>query len=81
MPNAAVKVRQAFETAKKPLTLSEIKTYTNDLERNEISMALCYLRRQRYVSRSLIENPNTGINTGRNSIWLYEYHQTKLPKE
>jgi hypothetical protein len=77
MPNAATKVRLAFETANKPLTLTELKTYTNDLERNEISMALCYLRRQRYVSRSLVEN----ANMGRKTVWLYQYHKTKQPKE
>lgn len=77
MPNAAMKVRLAFETAQKPLTLTELKTYTNDLERNEISMALCYLRRQRYVSRRLIDN----ANVGRKTVWLYEYHKTKQPKE
>lgn len=72
-----MKVRLAFETAQKPLTLTELKTYTNDLERNEISMALCYLRRQRYVSRRLIDN----ANVGRKTVWLYEYHKTKQPKE
>ena len=81
MPNAAIKVRQAFETAKKPLTSSEIKTYIDDLKPSEISMALCYLHRQRYVSRTLVKNPATGRDTGRNNIWLYEYHQTRLPKE
>lgn len=77
MPNAASKIRTAFETANKPLTLNELKTYADDLQRNEISMALCYLRRQRYVSRTRIEN----ANEGRKTVWLYQYHNTKQPKE
>lgn len=80
MPNAASKVRLAFETAQKPLTSAQLQTYVTDLKPNEISMALCYLYRQRYVSRTLIKNPATGQDTGRNNIWLYEYHKTKLPK-
>jgi hypothetical protein len=74
MSNAAVKVREVLKASETPLTLTQIKAATPDLQSNEISMALCYLRRQRYLTRELV--PNTEI--GRKSVWQYRYHPQRL---
>jgi predicted transcriptional regulator len=69
---AASQVRNVFIEAQKPMTLSEIAQIT-DLKAPQISMALCYLRRQKYLTRELIAN--TG--KGRKNIWQYEYHSNR----
>lgn len=75
--NALVKVRKAFQDSPDPLTLYELKTVT-ELTPAAISMALCHLLRQRYVSRELIKNPSL---KARKIVWLYKYHSERLPKE
>jgi len=75
--NAASKVRALFKSLKKPLTLSEINQHHKELKPTEISMALSYLRHNRYLSREQI--PNTSPK-GRKKIFIYTYHDTKLPK-
>jgi len=75
MANAAYKVREAFKKENKPLTAFQIKEVTN-LKANEVSMALCYLKKQRYVTRELI--PHVGM--GRKNVFLYTYSLEKLPK-
>ena len=67
---AATTVRNAFIGAEKPMTLSEIATKTN-LKASEISMALCHLRKNRYLSRELIAN---AAGKGRKNVWQYQYH-------
>lgn len=75
--NAVAKVKAVFKAHQTPLTLAQIKEQANDLKSNEISMALCYLMRQRYASRTQIEN---SVKKMRKSVWLYTFHETKLPK-
>ena len=74
MPNAATKLREAFTKENKPLTAFQLQTIA-DLKPNEVSMALCYLKKQRYVSRELI--PHKGM--GRKNIFIYTYSKEKLP--
>ena len=74
--NAASKVRQAFVTNNSSLTLVDIKRLCPDLLPSEISMALCYLRRQKYVSREQVKQDDTA--KGRKQIWQYTYHPQRL---
>ena len=74
MANAANKVKEVFISANKPLTLTQIKELQPSLHGSEVSMALCYLRRQRWLTREKIDNPNEG----RNTVWLYRYHPQRL---
>ena len=76
MANAATKVRKAFIDADKPMTLSEIKAVT-DLRSSEISMALCYLTKWRYLTREIIGNEGAG----RKKVWSYTYHKIAIPKD
>ena len=77
MANAANKVRQTFIDKGVSQTLQNIREANPDLKPNEISMALCYLRKARHLSRDLVES----TSKGRKQVWLYTYHQTKLPKD
>lgn len=77
MSNAAVKVRKVLRDAPSPLTLKQIKLAVPELQSNEISMALCYLMRQRYLTRDLV--PNESI--GRKSVWQYIFHEQRLDKK
>jgi len=77
MANAANKVRQTFIDKGVSQTLQNIKEANSDLKPNEISMALCYLRKARHLSRDLVES----TSKGRKLVWLYTYHHTKLPKD
>jgi predicted transcriptional regulator len=76
MANAANTVHFFLKTALKPYTLAEIKAETG-LKSNEISMALCYLRRQGYLSRKLTKNNSTG----RKQIWAYIYHSDRSAEQ
>lgn len=75
MANAVVKIRAVFDAQKKPLTLREITAQASDLLPNEVSMALCYLMRQRYVKREPIDNTTP---KSRKQVWLYTYSPTKM---
>lgn len=75
MANAVRKVRDVFRAAQCPLTLVEINQAMPDLKASQISMALCYFRRQRYVSREQVKNENT---KGRKQVWMYTFHEAKL---
>lgn len=75
--NAVAKVKAVFKAHQKPLTLAEIKEQANDLKSNEISMALCYLMRQRYATRTQIENT---VKKMRKNVWQYTYYETRLAK-
>jgi len=48
-----------------------------ELKASQISMALCYFMRQRYMTREQIKNEQS---RGRKNVWLYHYHAEKLPK-
>lgn len=77
MANAVQDIRAVFKAAEKKLTLADIKALKPELQSNQISMALCYFMRQRYVTREQIDAQNA---QGRKKIWLYSYHNEKLPQ-
>jgi hypothetical protein len=76
MANAASKVRDIFKSADGSLTLTDIRHALPELKSSQISMALCYLMRQRYMTREQIKNEQS---RGRKEVWLYKYHTQKLP--
>jgi hypothetical protein len=78
MPNASSKVRTIFKSYNPVLTLTQILEQAPDLKGSEVSMALNYLMRQRYLTRKLIPN---AVNVGRKQVWEYTYHTKRLPKE
>ena len=71
--NALVKVRAAFIQEGMPLTLATLVMKT-ELKSPEVSMALCHLRKQRYVTRELIANHGKG----RKNVWSYYYHPDRI---
>jgi len=72
--NALVKVRAVFLSEDMPFTLAVLAQKTN-LKAPEVSMALCHLRKQRYVTRRLIANHS---GKGRKSVWAYYYHPLRV---
>jgi hypothetical protein len=77
MANAAVRVRDVFKAAQQSLTLADINNALPDLKPSQVSMALCYFRRQRYLTREQIQSDKS---KGRKQVWLYTFHDVKLPK-
>ncbi len=73
--NAVAKIRVLFQSTVGPLTLKDIRDKIPDLKSSEISMALCYFLRQRYVTRAKVENKSP---KERKQIWEYTYSDTKL---
>jgi hypothetical protein len=57
--------------------LANIKAQLPELETSSISMTLCYFMKQRYATREL--TPNI-VEKQRKKIWLYTYHDKRLPK-
>lgn len=78
MANASVKVRKVFQDFSPVLTLSQIREHLPELKSSEVSMALCYLMRMRYLTRSAVEN---NLPKQRKSVWQYTFHAERLPKE
>lgn len=72
--NALVKVRAVFLHEEMPLTMAVLAQKTN-LKSSQVSMALCHLRKQRYVTRTLIANYAA---RGRKSVWAYSYHPNRV---
>jgi hypothetical protein len=78
MANALVKVRAFLvENANTEVTFSEIRIKCSDLINSEISMALCHLTKQRYLTRSRVDSR---FNHGRHTVWQYKYHIKRLPE-
>lgn len=77
MANAAKKVKSLLQSNPVGLTLSEIKNQIPDLKANEISMALCYLMRMRWLTRQPVKNTKT---MGRKNVYTYTYHSERLTK-
>ena len=73
MANAVSKVRAVMNIHVGEITLAEIYSKC-DLENSEISMALCYLLKQRYVTRVPIKSNQT---LGRKEVWLYTYYNKR----
>lgn len=78
MANAAKKVKSLLQANPVGLTLAEIKNQIPDLKANEISMALCYLMRMRWLSREPKKNEKV---MGRRNIYTYTFHAERLPKD
>ena len=74
--NASSKVKEVFKSTQRPMTLNEIQKAIPDLKASEISMALCYFMRQRYLTREHVAN----TSTGRKKVWLYHFHNQRLEK-
>ena len=77
MANAAKKVKSLLQANPVGLTLAEIKNQIPDLKANEISMALCYLMRMRWLSREPVKNAKT---MGRKNVYTYTFHPERLTK-
>lgn len=77
MANAAKKVKSLLQANPVGLTLAEIKNQIPDLKANEISMALCYLMRMRWLTREPVKNAKT---MGRKNVYTYTYHSERLTK-
>ena len=77
MANAAVKIRALLREHQGEITLAQIAEKTT-LKSNEISMVMCYLLKQRYVTRVRIRSDEI---RGRKEVWLYTYYQKRLPSK
>jgi hypothetical protein len=71
MPNASSTLMTIFRESKEPLTMHELLPLAESLKKSEISMALCYLLKQGYLSREKVERRGT---RGRKEIWCYQFH-------
>jgi hypothetical protein len=76
MTQAASKLRTLLKTKTEPVTLTAIKEVYPELKASQISMALCYLMKNRYVTRQKVPS---NLARGRKEIWSYTYHSEKLP--
>jgi len=76
--NAVQKIRGLFREKQQAMTNAEIKTHLPELKPSDISMAMCYLLKQRYATRELIpvQNPKA-----RKTVWMYTYFDAPLPKD
>lgn len=77
MANAVSKIRDIFSSYDGKMTLTDIRQALPELKSSQISMALCYFMRQRYMTREAISNEQT---SGRKKVWVYTYHPVRLPK-
>jgi DNA-binding IclR family transcriptional regulator len=75
MANAVSTLRSVLKSHEGGITLAEIAEKCT-LATSEISMALCYLLKQRYVTRSRIA---ASAKMGRKQIWSYTYYNVRLP--
>lgn len=76
MAKSVQKLRILFEQQNKPMTVTEIKELTG-LKASEISMGLCYLKRQNYLYRTIVPNKTHG----RKNVYLNHYSRTKLNED
>lgn len=77
MSNPVQKIRHLFTDNPVPMTLKQIQEAV-DLKASQISMVCCYLMRQRYMTRELVDSTNA---KGRKKVWLYQYYSSRQPKE
>ena len=75
--NSVAKIRGLFIQKPVSMTLNEINKELPELKPSDISMALCYLLKQRYLQRALVANTTP---KERKSVWQYTYSQSKLPE-
>jgi hypothetical protein len=76
MTQAASKLRTLLKTKTEPVTITAIKEVYPELKASQISMALCYLMKNRYLTRQKVPS---NASRGRKEIWSYTYHAEKLP--
>jgi len=67
---SVAKIRAVFRSEQRPLTLRDIRLAVPDLQAHQISSVLCYLLRQRYVTREQIKNEAL---KERKKVWSYTY--------
>ena len=77
MANAVSKIRDIFGSYDGKMTLTDIRQALPELKSSQISMALCYFIRQRYMTREEVTNEKS---SGRKKVWIYTYHPVRLPK-
>lgn len=77
MANAVSKIRDIFGSYDGKMTLTDIRQALPELKSSQISMALCYFIRQRYMTREEVANEKS---SGRKKVWIYTYHPVRLPK-
>lgn len=77
MANAVSKIRDIFGSHEGQMTLTDIRQALPELKSSQISMALCYFIRQRYMTREEVTNVKS---SGRKKVWIYTYHPVRLPK-
>ena len=77
MANAVSKIRDIFGSYDGKMTLTDIRQALPELKSSQISMALCYFLRQRYMTREEVTNEKS---SGRKKVWIYTYHPVRLPK-
>jgi predicted transcriptional regulator len=75
MARAVSTLREILKDQVGEFTLAQIDGQC-DLKTCEISMALCYLLKQRYVTRVSIKSNRI---LGRKSIWSYTYYKERQP--
>jgi predicted transcriptional regulator len=75
MARAVSTIRALLKDYVGAITLAEIDARC-DLKTCEISMALCYLLKQRYVTRVPIKS---NLILGRKEVWLYTYYSKRQP--
>lgn len=68
------KVRAAFREAQKPMSINDLVMMKPDLQPNQVSSALLYLLKYKYVIREQIDNP---AGKGRKKIWVYTYSDNR----
>ena len=71
MPNATSTLTVIFREATSQLTMPDLLQLAPTLRKNEISMALCHMLKQGYLSREKVDRHG---NRGRKEIWSYQYH-------
>jgi hypothetical protein len=78
MPNATSTLTVIFQNATEELTMPELLKLAPTLQKNEISMALCHLLKQKYLSRAKVDRHG---NRGRKEIWSYKYHADRQKEQ
>ena len=71
MPKATNTLMAVFRDATSRLTMPDILAIAPDLRKNEVSMALCHLTKQGFLSREKVDRVSP---RGRKEIWSYQFH-------
>jgi predicted transcriptional regulator len=71
MANAAATLITVFRENEGVFTMQDLMPLAASLRKNEISMALCYLLKQGYLSRQKVDRQGS---RGRKEVWAYTFH-------